>query len=163
MYNIYINGAFGQEIKAIPLKFNVPFLRFLGAIAAGFLFIHLFKFSALSAQTLQLVGNQPDYPMVRNGIPLIVDGSAVRIAGAEFRFYISSWGEDSLVKKTPDGRMFFARGTCQPDAQGGFHCSLNDTAGNPQVYRLSSTEDTVGVWHCVGRHSEPAFFLREEN
>ncbi len=141
-------------------------LYFFARQRFGILFVWLVAVACgneATAQMLELHGIQPDYPMLRNGIPLIVDGSTVRIAGAEFQFHITPTGPDSLLRKTTDGRVFTAVGSCIEDGFGGFQCALIDIAGNPQNYLLTASADTVGVWLCVGRHSEPSFPVHKVN
>lgn len=163
MYNCSSKIAFRLNLNHNQLTIRSFFellrsLRTAGLLVGGLVFV-----SSLPAQTLELRGIQPDYPMLRNGIPLLVDGETVRIAGAEFQFHIAPAGRDSLVRKTADGRIFTAVGTCAADAASGYRCALIDTAGNPQNYLLTASADTVGVWLCVGRHSEPSFPVHKVN
>ena len=161
MYNCSTKTVIGAKLYRSPLRVR-PLNDLLRSFrTGGFLVVGLVVASLLPAQTLELRGIQPDYPMLRNGIPLIVDGSTVRIAGSEFQFRIAPTGPDSLVRKTTDGRIFTAVGSCATDAASGFRCALIDAAGNPQNYLLTASADTVGVWHCVGRHSEPSFPLKQ--
>jgi len=159
MYNRYANSHFGPKLYNYPRPNPTSTHPLLCALTLGLV---LLGFPTLvTSQTLEISGIQPDYPMLRNGIPLLVDGSTVRIAGAEFRFRISPLGPDTLIRATHDGRIFTAVGSCDADGTGGFQCALIDTAGNPQNYQLTAAEGAVGVWHCVGRHSEPAFLLKQ--
>ena len=116
----------------------------------------------LLAQTLELRGSQPDYPMLRNGVPLLVDGQSVRIAGSEFRFLIDTAGPDSLTRYVTDGRVFNATGTCEGDLSGGFLCRFTDTAGNVSSYSLEPIPIATGLrtYTCVGRTTEPKFVVR---
>ena len=159
MYNCCINVLIRLKLYNLLLK-NMDTRRpRFSALMFGLVLCGLS--SPASSQSLEIRRIRRDCPMLRNGVPLVVDGSPVRIAGAEFRFRISPLGPDSLIRATHDGRIFTAVGSCEPDDSGGFLCELIDTAGNPQIYRLSASADAVGVWACAGRHSEPTFLLEK--
>ena len=129
--------------------------------SAGLVWLALAAASAANAQnTIELRGQQPDHPMMRGGKPLVVDGQTVRIAGSEFTFRIFPAGQDTLLRRTNDGRVFQAMGECTPDGRGSWHCALVDAAGNPLHYSLVAEPTGDDAWRCIGRTTEPDFLCR---
>lgn len=156
MYNNFTNRRF------------MPFLvlYFFARQRFGILFVWLVAVACgneATAQMLELHGIQPDYPMLRGGQPLKIDGEIVRIAGAEFTFQISPEKSDTLLRRTKDGRTFLATGECIPTLSG-WTCTFIDTAGNPLNYSIVQASDTgmPPVWRCIGRHSEPEFTIERQ-